>query len=179
MARGTKIKIFHSLCELIIELGSMDEITVTMLVQKCDISRQTFYYHFSDIESLLRWGVEESTAACVQSAKQAKNIREATEIFFTMLNRGSDVLTRLLESSYSGYTTMLIKNSVAQYIAKYAQRFADESIINSPDAMFMLEFVSDGITGGILSVFYEKRTVDVDLVSEKLETLIFNRFLTA
>lgn len=179
MARGTKKRIFQSLCELIIRLGSMDEITVTMLVQECDISRQTFYYHFSDIESLLRWGVQESTAACVQSAVQASNVKEATENFFTMLNLGSEVLTKLLESSYGGYTTLLIKDSVKQYIAKFAPRFADESLVNSPDAIFILDFVSDGITGGIISSLYEKRPIDVAEVSEKLETLIFNRFLEA
>ena len=37
---------------------SIDKITVTDLVERCKISRQTFYYHFKDIMDVLEWGME-------------------------------------------------------------------------------------------------------------------------
>ena len=39
---------------------SMDKITVTDLVERCKISRQTFYYHFKDIMDVLEGGMEET-----------------------------------------------------------------------------------------------------------------------
>ena len=31
------------------------KLTVTNLVEACQITRQTFYYHFADIPALFRW----------------------------------------------------------------------------------------------------------------------------
>ncbi len=176
MAKETKKKIFQTFWSLI-DNHSLDEITVTMLVQECGISRQTFYYHFSDIESLLRWGIEQSTSGCVKRAKQASNMREATVIFLSMLQDGSDVISKLLKSSYGGYTTLLIKDSIAQYIAKFAVRYADESVVNSPNAEFLLDFISNGITGGVIAAFIEQKAIDVEIIADKLNTLVFEKFI--
>ena len=36
----------------------IDKITVKDLVEKCSISRQTFYYHFQDILEVIEWSAE-------------------------------------------------------------------------------------------------------------------------
>ena len=33
----------------------LDKITVTDLVEDCEVNRQTFYYHFQDIYDLIEW----------------------------------------------------------------------------------------------------------------------------
>jgi probable dihydroxyacetone kinase regulator len=38
-----------------LETNTLENITVTHIVQDCGTSRQAFYYHFNDIYSLLEW----------------------------------------------------------------------------------------------------------------------------
>lgn len=57
MAKATKHDILNSFMELV-ENDDFDKITVTSVVEDCNISRQTFYYHFKDIKALLKWSMD-------------------------------------------------------------------------------------------------------------------------
>ena len=58
MPRSTKGEIQGALLELL-EQKPLDEITVTELVERCGISRQAFYYHFSDLYGVVDWGLQQ------------------------------------------------------------------------------------------------------------------------
>lgn len=58
MAGSTKQDIVNTLGVFLKE-KRLDEITVKDLTERCGISRQAFYYHFSDLYEVVRWGVEQ------------------------------------------------------------------------------------------------------------------------
>lgn len=58
MPRSTKGEIQAALLELL-EQKPLDEITVTELVERCGISRQAFYYHFSDLYGVVDWSLQQ------------------------------------------------------------------------------------------------------------------------
>ncbi|WP_295208123.1 TetR family transcriptional regulator [Ruminococcus sp.] len=37
----------------------LSKITVSEIVADCNINRKTFYYHFEDVQSLLKWTLEQ------------------------------------------------------------------------------------------------------------------------
>ena len=37
---------------------SLDKITVSQITDKCNIKRQTFYYHFNNIDDLISYGAK-------------------------------------------------------------------------------------------------------------------------
>lgn len=53
MSHGAKEEIIEVFCNEL-KTTSMDKITVTDIIEKSNISRNTFYYHFEDIYALLR-----------------------------------------------------------------------------------------------------------------------------
>lgn len=42
------------------------KITVSELIQDCDVNRKTFYYHFEDIYALLKWTFEQEAIEVVK-----------------------------------------------------------------------------------------------------------------
>lgn len=54
MAQTTKRALAASLKKLL-SVKSLDKITVTDIVEDCEVNRQTFYYHFKDIFDLVEW----------------------------------------------------------------------------------------------------------------------------
>jgi len=56
----------------LIEKEDFDKITVTSLVEECSISRQTFYYHFDDIDSMLIWAFENETRLICKNKNSLK-----------------------------------------------------------------------------------------------------------
>ncbi len=57
MPKSTKMDILHTLLEMLRDTP-LDEITVKDLTERCGISRQAFYYHFSDIYAVVDWGLQ-------------------------------------------------------------------------------------------------------------------------
>ncbi len=54
MKNLTKSMIADNFIELL-KTNTIEKITIKMLSEKCDINRQTFYYHFRDIYDLMEW----------------------------------------------------------------------------------------------------------------------------
>lgn len=57
-------EVFAESLKRMLEKKTLDHITVKDIVEDCGVSRQAFYYHFTDIYDLVEWiFVEESSAA--------------------------------------------------------------------------------------------------------------------
>lgn len=75
MAEKTKMQILKSFSALLTN-HELDKITVTMLVEECHISRQTFYYHFADIQALIDWGVKNTHKAVLTMPKRRQTLKK-------------------------------------------------------------------------------------------------------
>ena len=129
MAKETKQHILNGFSELLIDYD-FDKITVTMLVEKCNISRQTFYYHFADIQSLIDWGVKQYTQGCVETAKNARDMKDATVIYLKEIERNKVFLKKVFTSSLSQYMTKLIRDSIIEIVDKTFVDLGEGKTIN-------------------------------------------------
>lgn len=103
MTKSTKDEILGTLLKLL-EKKQLDTITVTELVEQCGLSRQAFYYHFSDIYSVIDYGVEQEVAKIGQmelsdwKAALEETLMRARENRTVLLN-----IYRAYERSYVEY----------------------------------------------------------------------------
>lgn len=174
MAKETKQHILRGFSQLLND-NDFDKITVTMLVEKCNISRQTFYYHFADIQALINWGVQQYTHGCVETAKNAKNMQEATVIYFNEIEKNKLFLNKCFSSSLSQYMTKLIRNSIIEYSGEFYRRAIKSDYSKADIADFIIEFAANGVTGVILSRILNNDDVNIEELSEKMYNYIFSR----
>lgn len=76
--RRTKRKLADAL-EALLETRPLERIRVHSLTDRCDIHRQTFYYHFDDVYALFTWSVGERGAELAARLAAADGWREALE----------------------------------------------------------------------------------------------------
>lgn len=50
------------------ETKKLSKITVSELIEECNMNRKTFYYHFKDIYDLLKWVLEEEAIDVVKNS---------------------------------------------------------------------------------------------------------------
>ena len=53
------------------------KITVSELIKECNLNRKTFYYHFEDIYSLLKWMLEQETFEILKQFDLLVDYRDA------------------------------------------------------------------------------------------------------
>ncbi|MGN0524268.1 MAG: TetR family transcriptional regulator [Eubacterium sp.] len=80
MAIKTKDLIIKSFFELLGK-NNIEQITVTDLVERCDISRQTFYYHFKDIPSMLEWIFNNSVETALVAVEKTANVVDSMRVY--------------------------------------------------------------------------------------------------
>ena len=59
----------------LVRRGNVDKITVTALIEECHISRQTFYYHFQDINDVMEWSVRRETEQLLRKSLELPQLR--------------------------------------------------------------------------------------------------------
>lgn len=83
----TKEEIAQAAMSYIME-GNIKKMTVTGIVKRCGITRQTFYYHFNDIPDMLMWTIQhslESKGDPVQTDFTEESFSETFNLFLSML----------------------------------------------------------------------------------------------
>ncbi len=111
------------------EKKSFKKITVSELIQDCNINRKTFYYHFEDIYALLKWTFEEEAIEVVKHFNLLVDYEEAITFILDYVenNRymiscaydsiGLDELKRFLYTDFLEIVVYII-NGTEQTIGK-------------------------------------------------------------
>ena len=55
MSRSTTKKAIAGVFKELLLVKPLHKITINDIAEKCEINRQTFYYHFQDIYDLVEW----------------------------------------------------------------------------------------------------------------------------
>lgn len=96
MATKSKYALINSFLDLL-QNNSYDKITVTRLVEECGVSRQTFYYHFDDIEKMIFWAIKNETENIMNNT-DSENYDEIARLFADFLKKYIIVLQKASES---------------------------------------------------------------------------------
>ena len=128
MAKLTEKAILRTFDEMISEMP-FDKITVSALVARCEISSNTFYYHYHDIYALLDEWLD------------IKLGRKATQVFLT--NEWKDVLKELLHRFQDNRNTV---NHVFISISRdRLERYVFDVLLEDIDAMFRMRLEGEQI----------------------------------
>ena len=146
MSENTKIKISDGLIRLI-EKENGSRITVTSLIKACGISRQTFYYHFKDMDDVLEWSAARVTDELVRAGRETADMRSAIEIFADSFSEKYSVLKKLMDSAKRSGIEKMIIGSVRTYLEKIIKFKRPDLAVNHTDMDMLLCFDAYGLFG--------------------------------
>lgn len=101
MAKDTLPSFYEAFIELCTE-KPVEKITITDVAEKCGISRKTFYYHFTDVASLVEAVVDNELS---RIAPLFTDTKPASEILYTgceMIQERREPIMNVLNSCYVG-----------------------------------------------------------------------------
>ena len=104
------------LAEALISIASkktLSKITVSELVDYCDINRKTFYYHFTDIYDLLEWTLNNEIEQVISNYNPINDINATISYSVNYINRHPHLKNILKDAIAREKITQLLNKAIS------------------------------------------------------------------
>lgn len=177
-SQATKQALVDSLKQLLTK-KSFSKITVTEIVENCGYNRKTFYYHFEDIYSLLRWMLEQDLLSVVDSNELTSDPEKVIRFALSYIKQNRQLLTCVITELGHDELRNFLYDDFAAPIRMVIQKAESEIGLTLDDAYreYLTSFYTSGMTGMIIQVLLRKISSEDEFIEDMITT--FQVSLTA
>lgn len=148
MAVGTKDALASALRQMM-RVKPIDKITVKDIVEICGVNRQTFYYHFDDVDDLLEWVFEDDAERVLPKEVVYERWMEDVMTFMDYLESNSLFTLNVYNSNSRLYMLRYLKSKLKACIEGFAIIVSEGKNISRQDFEFTTEFYATCAIGFI------------------------------
>ncbi len=161
----------------LVKTQDVDTITVTMLIGECHISRQTFYYHFQDMDEVLEWTILEKSKQMLEQSIQAEEPEKALRVFVSFFKRNAVQMRKFMESRKRDRAVRILIDALIQYLRGVIERYKSPEIkIDYDDMEVMLRFFACGMMG-ILIHYADNPQLSEEKLIEQIRRILTGRLV--
>lgn len=177
-SQATKQALVDSLKQLLTK-KSFSKITVTEIVENCGYNRKTFYYHFENIYSLLRWMLEQDLLSVVDSNELTSDPEKVIRFALSYIKQNRQLLTCVITELGHDELRNFLYDDFAAPIRMVIQKTESEIGLTLDDAYreYLTSFYTSGMTGMIIRVLLRKISSEDEFIEDMITT--FHVSLTA
>lgn len=150
----------------------IDKITVKDIVEKCNITRQTFYYHFQDIMDVIEWSMQQRMEEILSKSLKVISVQEAVRILVSSVDKHPEIIIKLMNSQKREQTERLLINTIRSYMQEMIDKKELFMDMKRSDLKMAIKFFSYAIVGILLEINHKRKAVDLDLISTQIYQLM-------
>lgn len=168
---ATKQALADSLKQLLVK-KSFSKITVTEIVENCGFNRKTFYYHFEDIYSLLRWMLEQDLLSVVDSNELTSDPEKVIRFALHYIKQNRQLLTCVINELGHDELRNFLYDDFSAPIRLVIQKAETETRRTLDDAYreHLTSFYTSGMTGMIVRVLLRKIPSEEEFIEDMITT---------
>ena len=148
MATGTKDALASALRQMM-TVKPIDKVTVKDIVEICGVNRQTFYYHFDDVDDLLECVFEQDSDRVFPNEVIYDRWLDDMMVYFDYLESNSAFTLNVYHSNSRLYMLRYLKERMAFCIRSFAEIASEGKNIDRQDFEFVVEFYANCAIGFI------------------------------
>ncbi|WP_297788426.1 TetR/AcrR family transcriptional regulator C-terminal domain-containing protein [uncultured Anaerococcus sp.] len=163
---NTKLSLAKSLKDLL-ETKSFAKLTVTEIIKKSEVNRNTFYYHFEDIYDLLRWTLEQEAIDKVKTYDSIDDIDKAIDFTLDYIKENQAFLRNILfsvgERDLKRFLAKDFKEIIKNFIVLGEARLG--KIIDDSYRSFLTDYTTEAIAGILTEIITKKDPISKDRIN--------------
>lgn len=138
-ALTTKKAIAFTLKELLLE-KPLSKITINDITSRCDINRQTFYYHFEDIRDLVEWICIEDADRALKDKNDYSSWQEGFLAIFDLIKKDKAFIENIYSSVSKDVLTKYLYKLVFPIIYQVVDEKSKGYVVREEDKVFITDF---------------------------------------
>ena len=150
MAKQTQKFIMSTFMQLL-EGESLDKITVRDIVEECEINRNTFYYHYSDIYDLLDDVFRVETEKFMsEDVSENTTVGEEYERAARFVRKYKRAILHIYDSKKRDVLQNYLETLAFSFISRFVKKEADGYGLSDEDIDYITGFYTHAIVGNTL-----------------------------
>ena len=141
-------KMFADALKRVLEKKPLSKISVSEIVSDCGVNRKTFYYHFENINNLLKWIINQEAIEIVKEMEAIADYEKSLLFIIDYIDKNEEIIKNIysMEKSelrqffYSDFIEIMatiIENAIQYLQVSVPQDFKD----------FLIKFHTDALCG--------------------------------
>ncbi|UZQ85267.1 TetR/AcrR family transcriptional regulator [Thermoclostridium stercorarium] len=170
MARFTRKAIIQTFREML-EKSPLDKITVTNIIERCGINRNTFYYYFRDIYDLLDSFFKEELEKVIE-ANANEPLQNLLKAVMEMVRENRQIVYHIFNSLNRDQLERYLFDSTNRHMYDLVKKEAEGLNVTDEDIRYVAEFYQFAFMGLFLKYLWNGMKPDVDEYIDKLSTIM-------
>lgn len=153
---------------------AFSKITVSELIQDCNVNRKTFYYHFEDIYGLLKWMLEQEAFEVVKQFDLLVDYRDAFDFAINYVEQnsfflnciydsvGRDELKRFFYQDFIGLIERIVRDNEKKL----------NTCVSDSFRRFLCNFYTEATAGMLIDLFQKPDEYDKAELLDYLSVMI-------
>ncbi len=167
----TKKAIASSFKELLLK-KSLKDITINDIAKNADITRQTFYYHFADVPSLVEWITIKDAEEALSSKDNYKNWQEGFLSIFELMRKDKAFINNIYHSISSDVLVRYLYKLVYPIIYKVVNEKSKNTSLSEENKDFITKFYMYSFVSVVLEWVNKDMKEDPKTLVNKISVLL-------
>ena len=138
------------------------KITVSEIVTDCGINRNTFYYHFEDIQALLKWMLEQEAVEVLKNFDLLLDYEDAINFVLDYVEENKHILNCAYDSMGRDELKRFFYNDFCGIMLTIVTRLEEILGLSLSDDFrnFICDFYTEALTAKLIEVMRSKQPYD-------------------
>lgn len=146
ISQETRQELVNALKELMAK-KPFEKISITELLQRCNISRSTFYYHFEDIYALMRYLFETEMISLLDRSENVLDWQDGVLLLFRYAQENSKVCLCAYRGLGREYLRQSFSKVVQPIISRLIETLSEGLTISRDYIVFVTDFYTMALAG--------------------------------
>ena len=144
------------------ERKPLSKITVSEIVTDCGINRNTFYYHFEDIQALLKWMLEQEAVEVLKNFDLLLDYEDAINFVLDYVEENKHILNCAYDSMGRDELKRFFYNDFCGIMLTIVTRLEEILGLSLSDDFrnFICDFYTEALTAKLMEVMRSKQPYD-------------------
>lgn len=161
MAHYTQRAILYTFQDMLRQMP-FDKITVSALVAKCEISSNTFYYHYRDIYDLLDTWLQRIWKKQFMDVMQDQSWQDALKNLLQVMKNNSNIVYHLSGSLSRERLERFVFESTGDIFYQIVRKEVGDAVVPEEALRSIAEYNSYSLLGFLLKFLWNHMEADID-----------------
>ncbi len=159
---------FSTAFKKLIESKPISKITISELAENCKLNRKTFYYHFTDLEQLLKWTLEQDAVDILKEYGRMNNFTEAVEFSVNYIYKNKAFLAGVYKSIGNDQLAGFFRNDFYEVVSMAISMHEknQKTKISDEYREFLSKFFANALTGHMIEILVADTPAEEKKISD-------------